>query len=124
MSLYELPPEPLGPVWDKDGRKWWINESFRNWTDDGMSYRPWSELLWVFGPLTDAPPAPKAGDTVTMEQFADLPYGSIAVTDTTSVYVVGYCGVSTNGQSGVLNTLTYDEYEPLTLLRYVRGDDA
>lgn len=125
MTLYELPAMPSGPLWDKDGNKWWINESFRNWTDDGMSYRTWSELLWVFGPLTDVPPAPAVGDTVSLAQLADLPLGSVAATWNTAFTVTSEAVFAT-GVSGALNptrTVT-DVFDSLTLLRLGRGDDA
>ena len=123
MNTYKLPPEPLGPVWDKDGTEWWINESFNLWTYDSISYYTWGYLLATFGPLTDTPPVPKPGDRVTMEQFADLPLGSVAAASNTA-FIVTTDGVH---ETGFHNRVTTDgplSGLPLTLLRLGRGDDA
>ena len=85
MTTYQLPPEPDGPVWDKNGNKFVRVPvvSFHDrysWTStsvpDAENYS-WNELVYVFGPLTDTPPI-KEGDTgLTAEQVWDLPKGTV-----------------------------------------------
>lgn len=76
MTMYKLPEEPAGPVWDKDGTKWFRMDSGEGWTMGPFEYQ-WYELLDECGPLTDVPPV-KVGDTITLEKFRDLPVGSVA----------------------------------------------
>lgn len=51
---YALPPEPDGPVWDKDGNKWEYKRGF--WEGPGIA--SWTVLLKVHGPLTNTEPEP------------------------------------------------------------------
>lgn len=124
MSLYELPPEPLGPVWDRDGDKWWRNEAFGRWTIDSIIYHTWEDLLADYGPLTDVPPAPKVGDSVTMEQFADLPLGSVAAASNTAFIVTLDDGVLETGFLNRVNTDGPLSGLPLTLLRLGEGYES
>lgn len=39
----------------------------------------WPELVYEHGPISDTPPAPKAGDIVPWDQVTHLPNGTIVV---------------------------------------------
>ena len=78
MTTYNIPEEPAGPVWDKEGHRWsrlndgsWLREG-ATWT-----FSAWYRLLQQFGPITDTPPV-KVGDKVTLSEFSKMPDCSIA----------------------------------------------
>ena len=55
---YAIPPEPDGPVWDKDGGRWDISPVHGLWCGPGYPRRTWGKLLWHHGPLTNTEPEP------------------------------------------------------------------
>ena len=77
---YAIPPEPDGPVWDKDGEMWERDTYLGAWDlVAGYLSRTWPMLLSDYGPVTSTPPwKPEVGGTVeTLEQFRALPEGSV-----------------------------------------------
>ena len=79
MTTYNLPEEPTGPVWDKDGHKW-ERLGDGSWLREGATwaYRTeWYRLLHLSGPLTYTPPV-KVGDKVTFTEFSKMPNHSVA----------------------------------------------
>ena len=83
MAEYKLPAEPDGPVWDKNGTKFYKVQalSFQDrpeWTSGPYNdVYSWRDLVYFSGPLTDTPPV-KVGDTgLTAEQVWGLPKGSV-----------------------------------------------
>ena len=116
MTTYELPPEPQGPVWDKEGNKWErVNEHY--WETDAAAHT-WTTLLRYYGPLSDVPPV-KVGDTITVKDLAALPEGSVAATST-SAYIAGIGDVRVTGR---LLPIQYTEIATLnaTVLRIGDG---
>ena len=73
----ELPAEPDGPVWDKDGYKWEKTEKGKWDSVSSFIDRSWEHLLRDLGPLTDTPLLPKVGDEIDGEEAGYLPDGSI-----------------------------------------------
>ena len=79
MTIYQLPPEPAGPVWDKNGDKW-VRVKENLWYGGFHVYWVWDDVVHYYGPLTTPPPTPpiKVGDTgLTAEQVWDLPEGTV-----------------------------------------------
>ena len=53
---YTLPPEPDGPVWDKDGKRWTPTDIDRWWRRDVTGVQcTWARVLEGYGPLTSVP---------------------------------------------------------------------
>ena len=101
-TTYALPPEPDGPVWDRNGDRW-------ERTGDAVYVhgREWAEWQHVAtgrtgtwaaplmrGPVTSTPPwKPEVGGTVeTEEQYAALPEGSVVCIDHSSAVHVKATG--------------------------------
>ena len=81
-TIYALPDEPAGPVWDRDGERWERDTDLKEWDlVAGYISHTWPILLAKYGPLTSIPPwKPEVGGTVeTVEQYAAMPVGSIVV---------------------------------------------
>lgn len=68
MKTYELPAQPDGPLWDRDGDKWVKpnGEEYAFAVEDSWLRQVkgkdslcviWVDLLDEYGPLTDTPPA-------------------------------------------------------------------
>ena len=90
-TIYALPPEPEGPVWDRNGDKWdrtgdVVYAHRREWAEwqhvASGNLGTWPAPL-MRGPLTSTPPwTPEVGGTVeTEEQYAALPEGSAVSRD-------------------------------------------
>ena len=80
MTTYQLPTEPYGPLWDKDGSKWMRSRENMWYGGNQDMYRSWGDVVHYYGPLTTTPPTPpiKEGDTgLTAEQVWGLPKGSV-----------------------------------------------
>ena len=82
-----LPPEPEGPVWDRNGDKWertgeMLHVHGREWAEwrhvASGNVGTWPAPL-MRGPVTSAPPwKPEVGGVCeTEEQYAAMPEGSI-----------------------------------------------
>ena len=83
-TIYALPDEPAGPVWDRDGERWERDTDLKEWDlVAGYISHTWPILLAKYGPLTSIPPwTPEVGGTVeTEEQYAALPEGSVVSRD-------------------------------------------
>ena len=79
-TIYALPDEPEGPVWDGEGKRWTPTDSDGWWLRDATGVQcTWAHVLEIYGPLTTVPPwKPEVGGTVeTEEQYAAMPAGSI-----------------------------------------------
>ena len=98
-TIYALPDEPDGPVWDRYGDKWEreggvVYVHGREWAGwrhvASGNLGAWPAPL-MRGPLTSAPPwKPEVGGTVeTIEQYAALPPDSIVASSATYPYVRG-----------------------------------
>ena len=120
MSTYNLPEEPAGPVWDKDGRRW---ERLDNtlWLRDGGTWATskWYRLLHLNGPVTDTPPV-KVGDKVTLTEFSKMPDWSIAGGDM-SVFINCRGYVFTDRQEEEV-TLSWFGLSQVTVLRVGIGE--
>ena len=88
MTTYQLPPEPDGPLWDKNYVKFYKDppvgfSDMKNWTcgPEADNYS-WRELVFVCGPLTDVRP-PKVGDKITAKQAFELSKESVIWPDLT-----------------------------------------
>ena len=58
-TIYALPPEPDGPVWDRDGRRWTPTAFDGWWLRDVTGVQcTWARLLEGYGPLTNTEPEP------------------------------------------------------------------
>lgn len=80
MTTYNIPEEPAGPVWDKEGYKW-VRTKNGAWLREGGTWTysaDWYVLLHRNGPLVDMPPEKKVGDKVTLHEFSKMPVGSVA----------------------------------------------
>ena len=80
MTTYQLPPEPDGPLWDKDDSKWMRSKENMWYGGNQDMYLSWDDVVHYYGPLTTTPPTPpiKEGDTgLTAEQVWGLPKGSV-----------------------------------------------
>ena len=98
-TIYALPPEPEGPVWDRDGDRWertgdvayvYGNE-WAEWRHVASGrLGTWGALL-LRGPVTSTPPwKPEVGGIVETEaQYDALPKGSIVASSSTNPYVRG-----------------------------------
>ena len=98
-TTYALPPEPEGPVWDRNGDKW--ERTGEMLSMHGREWAKWRHVasgnlgMWpaplMRGPVTSAPPwKPEVGGTVeTEEQYAAMPTGSIVSGSSTYPYVRG-----------------------------------
>lgn len=72
MTTWEPMP---AVVWDKDGNKW--EYKCGKWGDGHGYWLGTISLLEKHGPVTDTRPI-KVGDAVSLEEFVNLPEGSIA----------------------------------------------
>ncbi len=78
MTVYNIPVEPSGPLWDSDGIKWIKREGATIWitAGDWFDQRSWGSLLSL-GPLTDEIPL-KVGDVISKaEEYDNLPNLSV-----------------------------------------------
>ena len=92
---YAIPPEPDGPVWDKDGERWERDTRLGGWDlVAGYLSRTWPILLTNYGPLTSTPPwKPEVGGTVeTAEQYEAMPEGSVVEDSSGNVYRLAHEG--------------------------------
>ena len=95
-TIYALPAEPAGPVWDRDGERWERDTDLKEWDlVAGYISRTWPILLAKYGPLTSTPPwTPEVGGTVeTEEQYAAMPLGSIVACDQNEAWWLDVFGV-------------------------------
>ena len=79
MTTYNIPEEPAGPLWDKEGDKW-IRTNNGAWIREGGTWTysaDWYVLLHRYGPVFDFPQI-KVGDKVTLTEFSKMPDGSVA----------------------------------------------
>ena len=91
-TIYALPDEPEGPVWDSHGKRWTPTDVDGWWIRDVTGVQcTWARVLEGYGPLTSTPPwKPEVGGTVeTVEQYAAMPDGSIVSGSSTYPYVRG-----------------------------------
>lgn len=118
MTAYNLPKEPSGPVWDKEGNKWTRVKRYW-WSEEGPI--AWATLLGRYGPLSDHPPV-KVGDTITVKALADLPEGSIAATSV-NAFIVGLSEVWATGDE---TSSAHAEFPTLnvTVLRIGDGNET
>ena len=90
-TIYALPPEPEGPVWDRNGDKWertgeMLHVHGREWAEwrhvASGNVGTWPAPL-MRGPVTSTPPwKPEVGGTVeTAEQYEAMPEGSVVSRD-------------------------------------------
>ena len=98
-TTYALPPEPDGPVWDRNGDKWertgeMLSVHGREWAEwrhvASGNVGTWPAPL-MRGPVTSTPPwKPEVGGVCeTAEQYAAMPKGSIVARSFTDPYVRG-----------------------------------
>ena len=80
MTTYNItvPPEPEGPIWDKEGDKWEREGSY--WGHAGIIHYTWKELITTWDPLTDHPPY-ELHKRYMSNQLTNLPEGSLLSTD-------------------------------------------
>ena len=93
-TIWKMPAEPKGPVWDKDGKRWTPTDIDRWWLRDVTGVQcTWARVLDDYGPLTSVPLwKPEVGGIVkTEEQYAAMPVGSIVVSPS-YVYRRTYAG--------------------------------
>ena len=121
MNTYNMPEEPTGPVWDKDGHRWELMES-GVWLRDGATWTTseWHRLLHRDGPLTDTPPSVKVGEQVTLTEFSKMPEASIAG-GPWDVYIRYNERVFTDAQEGAVDRSESGD-DVVTVLR-VGGDE-
>ena len=121
MTTYNMPEEPAGPVWDKDGRRW---ERLDNtlWLRDGGTWATskWYRLLHLNGPVTDTPPV-KVGDKITLTEFSKLPDYSIAGTPR-DVYISFKENVYTDMREEEMDLWGFG-HSQVTVLRVGSGDE-
>ena len=122
MSTYNMPEEPTGPVWDKDGHMWsrlndgsWLREG-ATWT-----FSAWYRLLHQYGPITDTPPSVKVGDKVTLSELSKMPEGSVAGTSW-DIYLAYREKVFTDAQAWPVDLSEYGGDE-VTVLRVGGGEE-
>ena len=129
MTTYELPDQPDGPLWDRDGDKWVrpnggedafaVEDSWLRQVKGKNSLCViWVDLLDEYGPLTDTPPL-KVGDTVTVEEAENLPPGSIVAQKGCYPVVRLRCG----DWRGLTDGVQWND-SPYTILRIGWGDEA
>ena len=98
-TIYALPDEPEGPVWDRNGDKWEhtgdvVYVQGREWAEwrhvASGNVGTWPAPL-MRGPVTSTPPwKPEVGGVCeTAEQYAAMPDGSIVSGSSTYPYVRG-----------------------------------
>ena len=95
-TIYALPDEPEGPVWDRDGKRWMPTDIDGWWLCNVNGIQStWARLLEGCGPLTSTPPwTPEVGGTVeTEEQYAAMPLGSIVACDQNEAWWLDVFGV-------------------------------
>ena len=79
----ELPAEPDGPVWDRNGNKCHqlsgeaVRDGTVRWQFEDGTTCTWESLLKYYGPLTGTPPLLKAWDEIDGKEAGHLPDGSI-----------------------------------------------
>lgn len=58
-TTYALPPEPDGPVWDRDRKRWTPTDVDGWWLRDVTGVQcTWARVLEGYGPLTNTEPEP------------------------------------------------------------------
>ena len=95
-TIYALPDEPEGPVWDSHGKRWTPTDVDGWWIRDVTGTQcSWARLLEGCGPLTSTPPwKPEVGGTVeTAEQYEAMPLGSIVACDQNEAWWLDVFGV-------------------------------
>ena len=95
-TIYALPEEPKGPVWDRDGKRWMPTDIDGWWLCNVNGIQStWARLLEGCGPLTSTPPwTPEVGGIVeTEEQYAAMPLGSIVACDQNEAWWLDVFGV-------------------------------
>ena len=82
-TIYALPAEPEGPVWDFYGERWDKSPAHGLWCGPDAKRCHWGDVLWFHGPLTSTPPwKPEVGGIVeTVEQYEAMPEGSVVSRD-------------------------------------------
>ena len=102
-TIYALPDEPEGPVWDRNGDKWertgeMLRAHGREWAEwrrvASEDLGTWPAPL-MRGPVTSTPPwKPEVGGTVeTAEQYEAMPLGSIVACDQNEAWWLDVFGV-------------------------------
>ena len=116
MTTYNIPEEPAGPVWDKEGHRW-VRMENGSWLRDGRVWMffMWNQLLHRLGPLTDTPPVKKVGDKVTLTEFSKMPDYSIAGA-LRDVYIKYMDRVFTDAQASVVDPSEFGD-DVVTVLR-------
>lgn len=61
MTVYQLPEEPEGPLWEPDGHKW-VRGGGGYWEDSDGLHLSWYGLMSSRVQLTDEPPEPPLGE--------------------------------------------------------------
>ena len=123
MNTYNIPEEPAGPVWDKEGHKW-VRTPHGAWLREGGTWTysaDWYVLLHRNGPLVDMPPAKKVGDTVTLHEFSKMPHRSIAGAYR-DVYINYMDRVFTDAQACPVDLSDYGD-DTVTVLRVGGGEE-
>ena len=104
MTVYETPNEPMGPVYDAQGKKWRKDEAHGCWVKTtNSSALTWGTLVCVYGPLSDTPNF-KVGQTVDVDELGALPVGSVILVDNYGAYTrfdFGYVRLSFRGNDTV-----------------------
>ena len=119
MTTYELPEQPEGPLWDRDGDKWTRLEDTAEWMwEKEELVKNWGDLIIAYGPLTDTQPL-KVGDTVTVDGATDLPPGSIVAQK--GCYPV--VRTRSGDWRGLTDGVQWND-SPYTILRIGWGDEA
>ena len=88
-TIYALPAEPKGPVWDKFGKRWTPTDVDGWWIRDVTGVQcTWARVLEGYGPLTSTPPwKPEVGGIVETEaQYIAMPEGSVVEDPSGNVY--------------------------------------
>lgn len=121
MTTYNMPEEPAGPVWDKEGHKW-SRLSDGSWLREGATwtFSAWHRLLHLNGPLTDTPPV-KVGDRVTLTEFSKMPEGTVAGASW-DVYILYRGRVFTDAQAETIDLSVYGD-DMVTVLRVGEGEE-
>ena len=123
MTTYNLPEEPTGPVWDKDGLKWVRTENGA-WIRRGGIWTysaDWYVLLHRYGPVIDSPPPVKVGDEITLNEFSKMPVGSVAGAPR-DVYINYHGLVFTDAQVSKVPLSVFGD-DVVTVLRVGDGEE-
>ena len=117
---YAIPPEPDGPVWDKDGEMWERDTYLGAWDlVAGYLSRTWPMLLSDYGPVTSTPPwKPEVGGIVeTREQYEAMPAGSIVESSSGHLYRRTHAGAWLVTGSSITQMCAELAGTPRTILR-------